>query len=444
NVITPEFKKAGDALILVKTPKDEKEIPDFDRLKGLYGAVFTLTSGKKVLSAYALGAKGVVEAAAKMGFGNCLGAALRGLSRDELLLPQYGGLLLEVSKEDCESVLSLLSGFAETRFVGEVTAEPVVLADGNATPLADLKAAYDGTLSRVFPTKAKSKDASAPSVLYDAKRIFTAKEKVARPTVFVPVFPGTNCEYDVAAAFKRAGADVVSEVFANLNESMIKDSVERFVKAIEASQMIMFPGGFSAGDEPDGSGKFIANVFRNSRISDAVNDLLKKRDGLVLGICNGFQAVIKLGLVPYGEICPQKEDSPTLATNAIGRHMSKSVYTKLVSNNSPWLQGIELGSVRAIPASHGEGRFVATNEWLEKLKANGQIATQYVDPLGNPSMDEAFNPNGSYWAIEGIISPDGRVLGKMAHSERIGEDVAVNIYGDQDQKIFESGVKYFL
>ncbi len=443
NIISPEFKKAGNALILVKCPKDDMEIPDFERLKGVYGAVYKLVKDKKILSAYALGSKGVAEAAAKMAFGNRLGANLCGLTHDELLLPGYGSLLLEVSKADKDSVAGMLSKFVEAKIAGEVTEKQELAAEAGTVSLADLKTAWDGTLQKVFPVSAKNRDKEAPSILYDAKRIFTAKERIARPTVFVPVFPGTNCEYDVAAAFRRAGADVVSEVFANMNGNMIKDSVERFIKAVGKAQMIMFPGGFSAGDEPDGSGKFIANVFRNSRISDAVNDLLKKRDGLVLGICNGFQAVIKLGLVPYGEICPQKEDSPTLATNAIGRHMSKSVYTKIVSNNSPWLMGTELGSIRAIPASHGEGRFVASDEWLEKLKNNGQIATQYVDINGNPSMDEAFNPNGSYWAIEGILSPDGRVLGKMAHSERIGEDVAINICGDQDQHIFESGVKYF-
>ncbi len=441
NIISPEFKEAGNALLLVTCPKDEKELPDFEALKKIYAAVTGLIRDKKAVSAYALGKKGVIEAAAKMAFGNGLGAELKALSEKELLLPAFGGLLLEVKAAEKDAALAALCGAA--KLAGTVISEEkLVLSDADVS-LADLKTAYDGTLEKVFATHAKKQNTAPEAVLYDAKRVFVAKEKVARPKVFIPVFPGTNCEYDVAKRFEMAGATVQTEVFANLNGDMIRDSVERFERAIKSSQMIMFPGGFSAGDEPDGSGKFIANAFRNSRIADAVNDLLKQRDGLVLGICNGFQAVIKLGLVPYGEIRPQQDDSPTLVTNCIGRHMSKTVYTKVVSNNSPWLTGVELGSVRAIPASHGEGRFVASDEWLQKLKANGQIATQYVDHNGNPSMSEDFNPNGSYWAIEGILSPDGRVLGKMAHSERIGEAVAINVYGEQDQKIFESGVKYF-
>jgi phosphoribosylformylglycinamidine synthase len=262
--------------------------------------------------------------------------------------------------------------------------------------------------------------------------------------VFIPVFPGTNCEYDSLRAFENAGAEVETIVFRNLTADHIRESVEAFETAIKHAQILMFPGGFSAGDEPDGSGKFIATAFRNVRIQDAVNDLLKKRDGLALGICNGFQALIKLGLVPYGEITSQKEDSPTLTTNKIGRHISKSVYTKVVSNKSPWLRLAELGGIYAIPASHGEGRFVASKEWIEKLYANGQVATQYADLNGNPTMNEDFNPNGSFCAIEGITSPDGRIFGKMAHSERRGDAVAVNIAGEQNQHIFEAGVSYFL
>ena len=267
---------------------------------------------------------------------------------------------------------------------------------------------------------------------------------MAKPKVFIPVFPGTNCEYDTAKAFELAGAEPIVKVFKNMTAEDIRDSVEIFSKGIKEAQMIMFPGGFSAGDEPDGSGKFIATAFRNAKIKEEVSKLLDERDGLVLGICNGFQALIKLGLVPYGEIVEQKADSPTLTINSIGRHVSKMVYTKVVTNKSPWLKNAELGGVYAIPASHGEGRFVANKEWLEKLFENGQVATQYVDLSGNPTMDEDFNVNGSYCAIEGITSPDGRVLGKMAHSERIGDSVAINITGNQDQKIFRSGVEYFL
>ena len=278
---------------------------------------------------------------------------------------------------------------------------------------------------------------------FDAKTVYTAKNQIAKPKVFIPVFPGTNCEYDTAKAFEAAGAEVKTVVFKNMSAQNITDSVNAFEAAIKDSQIIMFPGGFSAGDEPDGSAKFIASVFRNVKIKEATNDLIKQRDGLALGICNGFQALIKLGLVPYGEITDIQEDSPTLTTNSIGRHISKSVYTKVMTNKSPWLQLAKLGGVYSIPASHGEGRFVANDAWLKKLIENGQVATQYVDADGNATMDEAFNPNGSYMAIEGIVSPDGRVLGKMAHSERRGDGVALNIYGNQNQMIFESGVKYF-
>ena len=279
--------------------------------------------------------------------------------------------------------------------------------------------------------------------MYNASEIHICSHKIGQPTVFIPVFPGTNCEYDSRRAFERAGAKVITKVFKNLDATGIRDSVEEFEKAISGAQMIMFPGGFSAGDEPDGSAKFFATAFQNAKIKEAVEKLLEERDGLALGICNGFQALIKLGLVPYGKIVGQTEDSPTLTYNTIGRHISKMVYTKVVSNKSPWLQEADLGGVYTNPASHGEGRFVANDEWLKKLFENGQVATQYCDPEGRISMNEEWNINGSYCAIEGITSPDGRVLGKMAHSERRGDSVAINIYGEQDLKIFESGVKYF-
>ena len=304
--------------------------------------------------------------------------------------------------------------------------------------------AWTGTLEKVFPTRAGEDTAELPLNLYDTKNIYICKNKVAKPTVFIPVFPGTNCEYDSAKAFERAGADVVTKVFKNLNAEDIRDSVEIFEKAINQAQIIMFPGGFSAGDEPEGSAKFFATAFRNAKIKEAVECLLNERDGLCLGICNGFQALIKLGLVPYGQIQDQTPDSPTLTYNTIGRHISKMVYTKVVTNKSPWLAQAELGKIYTNPASHGEGRFVANKEWLDQLFANGQVATQYVNENGMPTMDEEWNINGSYAAIEGITSPDGRVLGKMAHSERRGDGVAINIYGEQDMKIFESGVKFFM
>ena len=303
--------------------------------------------------------------------------------------------------------------------------------------------AWTATLEKVFPTRATENKDEVKTGLYKADSICVCKNKVAKPTVFIPVFPGTNCEYDSADAFERAGANTIVKVFKNMNANDIRESVDEFVKAIEQSQIIMFPGGFSAGDEPDGSAKFFATAFRNAKMTEAVMKLLNERDGLALGICNGFQALIKLGLVPYGEIRPQSAESPTLTYNTIGRHVSKMVYTKVVSNKSPWLQGAELGKVYCNPASHGEGRFVAPQEWLDKLFANGQVATQYVNEAGVPTMDEEWNVNGSYMAIEGITSPDGRVLGKMAHSERRDRSVAMNIYGEQDIKIFESGVAYF-
>ena len=281
------------------------------------------------------------------------------------------------------------------------------------------------------------------SKCFKAEHVYVCKHKVARPTVFIPVFPGTNCEYDSGKAFERAGADVVTKVFRNLSAQDIRESVDEFEKAISQAQIIMFPGGFSAGDEPDGSAKFFATAFQNEKLKEAVTDLLQKRDGLALGICNGFQALVKLGLMPYGEIVGQRADSPTLTFNTINRHISKMVYTKVVSNKSPWLQGAELGGVYCNPASHGEGRFVAPKEWIDRLFAEGQVATQYCDQAGNVSMDEEYNINGSYAAIEGITSPDGRCLGKMAHSERRDSAVAMNIYGNQDIRIFESGVSYF-
>ena len=300
-----------------------------------------------------------------------------------------------------------------------------------------------GTLEIVFPTIAVEGKEEIEENLFHTDKVYVCKHKVARPTVFIPVFPGTNCEYDSAKAFERAGADTIVKVFRNLSAEDIQESVDVFVKAIGQSQIIMFPGGFSAGDEPEGSAKFFATAFRNEKMAEAVNKLLQERDGLMLGICNGFQALVKLGLVPYGEICQQKEDSPTLTYNTIGRHISKMVYTKVVTDKSPWLSQAVLGKTYCVPASHGEGRFVAPKEWIEKLAANGQMATQYVNEAGKPTMDEEWNINGSYLAIEGITSPDGRVLGKMAHSERRGEGVAINIYGEQDMKLFESGVAYF-
>ncbi|MGN0507401.1 MAG: phosphoribosylformylglycinamidine synthase [Lachnospiraceae bacterium] len=442
DVITGELKKAGNKLVKFSMKKDAYSLPDYENFMVQMAKITKLAGEGVIVSMYALGAKGIAEAVSKMAFGNRLGVKLAdSVPEEELFAPAYGEIVAEVAKEH---LAKLSEAGAEFTVIGEVTKEAVLTYKNDSITMEEALNAWTDTLEKVFPTRSKVEQVPVTEQHYDAKTIYTAKQKVAVPTVFVPVFPGTNCEYDTLRAFEAAGAKVNTVVFRNRNEADIKESVLAFEKAIKEAQILMFPGGFSAGDEPDGSGKFIATAFRNVKITDAVNELLKERDGLVLGICNGFQAIIKLGLVPYGEITPQQDDSPTLTRNSIGRHISKSVYTKVVTNKSPWLSKAELGGVYAIPASHGEGRFVASDEWLRKLAANGQIATQYVDLDGNPTMDEDFNPNASYWAIEGITSPDGRVLGKMAHSERRGDGVAKNIYGDQNQHIFEAGVSYFL
>ena len=391
------------------------------------------------MSAYALDRHGVIAAVSKMAFGNRMGVKVEhNMDARDLFAPAFGDIIAEV--EDGQ-VGNLQISYT---VIGEVTDRDGFEYGNVQIGMDEALGAWTGTLEGVFATKSpESSDKAVEGNLYNASSIHICSHKIGQPTVFIPVFPGTNCEYDSAKAFERAGAKVMTRVFRNLDAEDIRSSVEEFEKAIAQAQMIMFPGGFSAGDEPDGSAKFFATAFQNAKIKEAVEKLLNERDGLALGICNGFQALIKLGLVPYGKIVGQTEDSPTLTYNTIGRHISKMVYTKVVTNKSPWLREAELGGVYTNPASHGEGRFVASEEWLDRLAANGQVATQYCDPEGNITMDEEWNVNGSYRAVEGIISPDGRVLGKMAHSERRGDSVAVNIYGEQDMKIFESGVKYF-
>ncbi len=375
-----------------------------------------------------------------MAFGNRTGVSISDrLAAEELFLSETGNVIAEVIPGKLKDIKVPYSE------VGKVTARPEFIYGGMKLKLDEVLDSYNRTLEGVFPTKAdKGKAKDIPEMLCDAGSIHICRHKTARPRVFIPVFPGTNCEYDSTRAFERAGADVTVKVFNNLSSSGISDSVNEYEKAIRDSQIIMFPGGFSAGDEPDGSAKFFATAFRNEKLKEAVMDLLNKRDGLALGICNGFQALIKLGLVPYGEITDaQTDDSPTLTFNTIDRHISKMVYTKVVSNRSPWLMNAELGNVYVNPASHGEGRFVATKDWISKLLTGGQIATQYCSADGLITTDEEWNVNGSYDAIEGITSADGRVFGKMAHVERRDRAVAINIYGEQDMKIFESGVQYF-
>ena len=438
DVVSPELKKAGNVLVKFDIEKDEFDLPVYSQLMSLYADITKLIHEKKIASAYAVGFGGICEAVSKMAFGNEFGVTLNDrLSIDELFAKDYGSIIVEMDPEDYAACK--LAG----KEIGTVTEQPNFVAGTTSISMKEAYEAWTGRLEEVFPTRSGVEQKPLEDTLFDAKQVYTAQRKLARPKVFIPVFPGTNCEYDTTKAFEQAGAEVETLVFKNMTEGQIVESVNAFEKAIRESQILMFSGGFSAGDEPDGSAKFIASIFRNPKIMDAVHDLLQQRDGLALGICNGFQALIKLGLVPYGEIKPQTAGAPTLTTNSIGRHISKSVYTKVVTNKSPWLMRAELGGVYAIPASHGEGRFVAEESVIKELFANGQVATRYVDLQGNPTMDEEFNPNGSYAAIEGITSPDGRVLGKMAHSERIGDAVAVNIYGNQNQHIFESGVSYF-
>ena len=440
-IVTPELKEAGDKLILFRIEKDEYDIPVYESVLELYHQIMNLVDQGLVKAAYALDAKGIVAAVSKMAFGNKLGVKLEDdWTAEELFLGGIGDILVEMAADDLAELEEKELDF-ET--VGEVTEEPVFAYQDVAVTMDEALKAWTSKLDKVFPYTAVKDKTPVESGIYRTDSIYVCKNKVAKPTVFIPVFPGTNCEYDSTKAFERAGAKVVTKVFRNQTAEDIRSSVEEFKKAIENAQIIMFPGGFSAGDEPDGSAKFFATAFQNAKIKEAVTDLVENRDGLVLGICNGFQALIKLGLVPYGAITGQKEDSPTLTFNTINRHISKMAYTKVVSNKSPWLMGAELGKTYCSPASHGEGRFVAPKEWLDKLFENGQVATQYADIDGNVSMDEEWNINGSYMAIEGITSPDGRIFGKMAHAERRGDAVAINIYGDQDLKIFESGVKYF-
>ena len=442
NIITPELKKPGSKLVVMRLPKDGYELPDYAGAMEGYGKLLDDIKAGRIISAYALEKRGLAEAVSKMAFGNKLGVKVEhNVDPRDFFAPAWGDILCEVPNG---KVGELAISYT---VIGEVTDRGCFEYGNTVISMDEALAAWTAPLEDVFPTKtgkeASGEAAALEEKLYHIDAAYICDHKVGQPQVFIPVFPGTNCEYDSAKAFARAGAKVETLVFKNLSSLDIRQSVEAFKEAVDRAQIVMFPGGFSAGDEPEGSAKFFAAVFRNAAIKDAVHRLLNERDGLMLGICNGFQALIKLGLVPEGKICEQRPDSPTLAMNTIGRHVSKMVYTKVVSNKSPWLSKAELGGVYCSPASHGEGRFVADASWLSRLFADGQVATQYVDELGRPTMDEYWNPNGSYMAIEGITSPDGRIFGKMAHCERRGESVAVNIYGEQDMKLFEAGVAYF-
>ena len=456
-MITPELKKAGNKLVLLKIERDAYDLPDYEKIMDQYHKFFEDVKAGRIVSAYALDGNGLAAAVSKMAFGNHKGVKIDAqVAKEDLFAADFGSIVAEVPADKVAEIT--IAGVV----VGEVEDDAVLSYGDVKVTMEEALTAWKGTLEKVFKTVsgAEKNDGPAPESIeaqqaadggtidengcYHAGSVYVCKHKVAKPRVFIPVFPGTNCEYDSTKAFERAGAEVDVKVFKNLTAEDIRDSVNIFAKAIDQAQIIMFPGGFSAGDEPDGSAKFFETAFQNAKMKEAVTRLLEERDGLALGICNGFQALIKLGLVPYGKITGQTPDSPTLTYNTIGRHISKMVYTKVVTNKSPWLAQAELGATYCSPASHGEGRFVASEEWIKKLYENGQIATRYVDADGNVQLnDEEWNVNGSYYAIEGITSPDGRVLGKMAHAERRGDSVAINIFGEQDMKIFESGVAYF-
>ncbi|HIS75703.1 MAG TPA: phosphoribosylformylglycinamidine synthase [Candidatus Merdivicinus excrementipullorum] len=436
-VISPEFKQIGSTVILVLPKYNADGTPDFESVKNVFTRVEKMIQDGQVLSAWTLGFGGVSEAVFKMALGNRVGFKFAKQLPCELLFnPVYGGFVLELAGGVAAS---------EEEIIGMTLIQPVLEnADGKKFSMIDeFQKAYEERLEKVFPCNIETSDKPVEKYSYVAQHRPAPAVKVASPRVLIPVFPGTNCEYDTQRAFERAGANTDIFVINNLSSAAIEESVDEFAKRLRKAQIVMIPGGFSGGDEPDGSGKFITAFFRNPRIKDGVHELLKNRDGLMLGICNGFQALIKLGLVPYGEIVEMTEDSPTLTFNSIGRHQSRMVMTRIASNKSPWLAHTNVGDYHSVPISHGEGRFAASDEWVRILAKNGQIATQYVDLTGQPTYDIRFNPNMSAAAIEGITSPDGRVLGKMAHSERAGENIAKNIDGDKDQMIFKSGVEYF-
>ncbi|SHJ99411.1 phosphoribosylformylglycinamidine synthase [Clostridium cavendishii DSM 21758] len=440
NVISPEFKSIGSKLVHVKALRHEDETLDIEMFKNNLNIVSKLIEEKKIISAFSIKFGGLCEAISKMSFGNKIGAKIDNLSKDEIFEVNYGSLLVEV-----KAGINIEQEFAgaNIKIIGETIEEKEIEVLGEILAIDDLINIWESKLDSVFTIKTDDVKEKVRLICSNIDKKVSPMIKLAKPRVIIPVFSGTNCEYDIERAFRKAGGETKQFVFKNITKEALEGSIIELEKDIRTSQIIMLPGGFSAGDEPDGSGKFIATVFRNERIKDAVMDLLKNRDGLMLGICNGFQALVKLGLVTYGEIVDINENMPTLTYNNIDRHMSSMVKTKITSKLSPWFNGVELGDIHTVPISHGEGRFVATEEVLKQLEISGQIATQYVNEEGVPTLNMPFNPNGSMLAIEGITSPDGRVLGKMAHSERIGYGLYKNIEGNFDQKIFESGVKYY-
>ncbi|MBQ6569949.1 MAG: phosphoribosylformylglycinamidine synthase subunit PurQ, partial [Clostridia bacterium] len=429
---------AGDKLVLLPVPENtDTQLPDWDKLKALYSELLKLSESGKIKAASVVKEGGSAAAVCRMCFGNKLGFDFDISDSELLFAPLSGSIVSEV--KDTSVIPESLGAIT----LGTVTNNNWFTAEGTRVDIDRLIDAWEGKLESVFPSYTDMEPEVKDTSLYTEKSRLAPAIKTASPRVLIPVFPGTNCEVDTARAFEKAGAQANIVVVRNLTSSAIEETIAKLTDEINNSQIIMLPGGFSGGDEPDGSGKFIATTFRNPKIAEAVTRLLEQRDGLMLGICNGFQALIKLGLVPYGKITDICENDPTLTFNTLGRHVSRMVYTRVTSVKSPWFTACDAGDVFAVPVSHGEGRFIADNETLERLVANGQIATQYVDPAGNPSSAVVWNPNGSYWAIEGITSPDGRILGKMGHSERKGDNLYKNVPGEKDQKIFESGVKYF-
>ncbi len=444
DVITTELKSPGNVLVRFKLSRDSFDLPVYEKLKALYSNLYKLMKDKKAVSAYAIGFGGIIEAVSKMAFGNKLGVSIKeNLDESELFLPDYGSILIEMKKDDTQKLSEY--GFTADDYdvIGEITQEESFRYGSEVITIDEALQAWTNTLEEIYPTKSDCVKEEVYTKLYDAKKVYVAKNKVAKPKVFIPVLPGSNCDYDTFMAFKAAGAEVEKVVFSNMFPGSIKESIEAFEKAIKEAQIIVFSGGNFTAEIPDGSGKYTALVFRNEKIKEAMDDFLNNRDGLALGISNGFHALIRLGLLPYGEIRPVKEDTPALIAGNLGKHIAKYVNTKVISNASPWLMKTQLNSIYTLPTSHGEGRFVAGEELIKELFEKGQVASQYVDLNGNPTMDEEYNPHGSYYAIESIISPDGRVMGKMTHPERTGDSVAINIYGNQNMGIIESGVSYF-
>ena len=429
-VLSPEFKAPENYIYLIKHEPTKDLMPNIEQLKTNFDYIYDMVTVGCIKSAFSVKQGGIAEALAKMSFGNKIGATIK---------TGYDVFDLELGSIIVESDRPLL--FDHAHLLGKTTSEPLIVINQEAITIEESLEAWQGTFGNLYPVAAEAEKIEVPIIDYKNTIIKTSSIK-STPQVFLPVFPGTNCEYDSARAFEQAGAKSIIDVFCNQNHQDIEASIERMVKHINESQILMLSGGFSAGDEPDGSGKFITSVLMNEQVRESIEGLLE-RDGLILGICNGFQALIKSGLLPYGQFGMVTEDSPTLVKNNTNRHMSKIIQTRIASNKSPWLSGANVGDIHNIAISHGEGKFVANDAVIKKIIKNGQVATQYVDVTGKPTMDGIYNPNGSIAAIEGITSPDGRILGKMGHSERIGSQIFKNVPGNYDQLLFQSGVKYF-